>query len=137
MHDYITCFLDDEGKSLMAKTDKHNEFEIFKRFMDWCNYKSGYLNWIYEQPSLKPAIESYVNNILLKEYINEYKTFKFNTFTFEIYITKLKPRNHLTYTKSLVIDIELYLEQNPNDKKIFHCIITDNDSLYPLDCLTL
>ena len=105
--------------------------------MDWCNYKSGYLNWIYEQPSLKPAIESYVNNILLKEYINEYKTFKFNTFTFEIYITRLKPRNHLTYTKSLVIDIELYLEQNPNDKKIFHCIITDNDSLYPLDCLTL
>ena len=137
MHNYIICFLDDEGKSLMSKTNKHNEFEIFKRFMDWCVYKSGYLSWVYDQPSLKLNIEDYVNNTLMTEYIDEYNTFKFNTFIFEIGITRLKLRNHITYTKSLVIDIELYLEQNPNDKKIFHCIITDTDSLYPLDCLTL
>ena len=117
MHDYIICFLDDTGKSLMAKTDKHNEFEIFKRFMDWCNYKSGYLRTVYEQPSLKPAIESYVNNTLMKEYIDEYKTFKFKCFILDITIARLKPRKHLTYTKSLVIDIEIYIEQNPDDKK--------------------
>ena len=78
MHNYIICFLDDEGKSLMSKTNKHktnkhNEFEIFKRFMDWCVYKSGYLSWVYEQPSLKLNIEDYVNNTLMTEYIDEYR----------------------------------------------------------------
>lgn len=137
MSEYIVCFIDDTGKSLMSKTNTHNEFEIYKKFMDWCAYKSGYLKLLYEQKDIRNSIDSYIKNKIMGEYIDDSHEFNHKSIVFYIGITRLKPKKHITYTNSLVIDIELYFRKEPNDKKSFNCVITDINSLYLLDCLTL
>jgi hypothetical protein len=137
MNEYIVCFIDGTGKSLMSKTNTHNEFDIYKKFMDWCAYKSGYLKFLYEQKGIKDSIDFYVKNIIVNDYIDDSNEFNHKSIVLDIGITRLKPRKHITYTNSLVIDIELYFRKEPNDKKSFNCVITDINSLYSLDCLTL
>lgn len=137
MNEYIVCFVDDTGKSLMSKTNTHNEFEIYKKFMDWCAYKSGYLKLLYEQKDIKNSIDSYVKNMLVNEYIDDSHEFNHKSIVLDISITRLNPRKHITYTKSLVINIELYFIKEPNDKISFNCTITDINNLYSLDCLTV
>ena len=137
MSEYIVCFIDDTGKSLMSKTNTHNEFDIYKKFMDWCAYKSGYFKLLYEQKDIKNSIDSYMENTIMSEYIDDSSEFNYKSIVFDISITRLKPRKHITYTKSLVINIELYFRKEPHDKILFNCIITDINSLYLLDCLTL
>ena len=137
MSEYIVCFIDNTGKSLMSKTNTHNEFEIYKKFMDWCAYKSGYLKLLYEQKGIRNSIDSYIKNKIMGEYIDNSSEFNYKSIVFDISITRLKPKKHLTYTKSLVINIELYFRKEPNDKKTFNCVITDTNSLFSLDCLTV
>lgn len=135
MNEYIVCFMDDNGKSLVSKTNKYNEFEIFKKFIDWCAYKSGYLRALYEQQEIKNSIDSYMKDTIKNEYIDESHRFTHKIIILDISITRLKPRK--AYTKSLVINIEVYLTKEKHDKISFDCIITNTDSLYSLDCLTI
>lgn len=137
MTEYIVCFMNDNGKSLVSKTNKYNEFNIFKIFMDWCSHHSAYFQLFYGQLNIKDSIESYVKPIITNEYINETNTFKHNNIILDMYIAKLKPRSHITYTKSTVINLELYLENKPNDKVLFNCSITKNNDVYSLEYLNL
>ena len=137
MNEYIVCFIDDTGKSLMSKTNTHNEFEIYKKFIDWCAYKSGYLKLLYEQKDIRNSIDSYIKNKIMGEYIDDSSKFNYKSIVLDSGITRLKLRKHITYTKSLVINIELYFRKEPHDKISFNCTITDINSLYLLDCLTV
>jgi len=137
MTEYIVCFMNDNGKSLVSKTNKYDEFNIFKIFMDWCSHHSAYFQLFYGQLNIKDSIESYVKPIITNEYINETNTFKHNNIILDMYIAKLKPRSHITYTKSTVINLELYLENKPNDKVLFNCSITKNNDVYSLEYLNL
>jgi len=137
MTEYIVCFMNDNGKNLVSKTNKYDEFNIFKIFMDWCSHHSAYFQLFYGQLNIKDSIESYVKPIITNEYINETNTFKHNNIILDMYIAKLKPRTHITYTKSIVINLELYLENKPNDKVLFNCSITKNNDVYSLEYLNL
>lgn len=137
MTEYITCFMNDNGKSLVSKTNRYDELKIFEIFMDWCSHHSADFQLFHEQLNIKDSIKSYVKPIITNEYINESTTFKHKNIILDMYITRLKPRTHITYTKSIVINLELYLENKPNDKVLFNCSITKNNDVYSLEYLDL